>query len=41
VKAALAMMGLCENVLRSPLVPMAEARESAVRDALRAAGAIS
>lgn len=41
VKAALAMMGLCENVLRSPLVPMAKARESAVRDALRAAGAIS
>lgn len=41
VKAALAMMGRCENVLRSPLVPMAEARESAVRDALRAAGAIS
>jgi len=41
VKAALAMMGLCENVLRSPLVPMAAARESAVRAALRAAGAIS
>jgi 4-hydroxy-tetrahydrodipicolinate synthase len=41
VKAALAMMGLCENVLRSPLVPMAEARASAVRAALRAAGAIS
>ena len=41
VKAALAMMGRCENVLRSPLVPMAETRESGVRDALRAVGAIS
>ena len=41
VKAALAMMGRCENVLRSPLVPMAQARESDVRNALRAAGAIT
>lgn len=40
-KAALAMMGLCENVLRSPLVPLAESKESAVREALRATGALS
>ena len=39
-KAALAMMGRCENVLRSPLVPLADANESGVRDALRAAGAL-
>ena len=39
-KAALAMMGRCENVLRSPLVPLADAHESGVRDALRAAGAL-
>ena len=40
-KAALSMMGLCENVLRSPLVPMAADKEAGVRDALRAVGAIS
>jgi 4-hydroxy-tetrahydrodipicolinate synthase len=41
VKAALAMMGRCENVLRTPLVPMAEAHRTTVRDALRAAGALA
>ena len=40
VKSALAMMGHCENVLRSPLVPMAVVHETSVRDALRAAGAV-
>ena len=40
-KAALEMMGMCENVLRSPLVPMSAANESVVRDALRAVGALS
>ncbi len=38
VKAALAMMKRCENVLRLPLVPLAEARVGVVRDALRTAG---
>ncbi|MEO7455994.1 MAG: 4-hydroxy-tetrahydrodipicolinate synthase [Gemmatimonadaceae bacterium] len=41
VKAALAMMGKCENVLRLPLVPLDESRAGAVRDALRAAEALS
>jgi len=40
VKAALAMMGRIENVLRLPLVPLAASHEPAVRDSLRAAGAI-
>ncbi|MEP6622323.1 MAG: 4-hydroxy-tetrahydrodipicolinate synthase [bacterium] len=40
VKAALAMMGKCENVLRSPLVPVAGGNEATVRDALRWAGAL-
>jgi 4-hydroxy-tetrahydrodipicolinate synthase len=40
VKAALAMIGKCENVLRLPLVPLASDREGAVRDALRIAGAL-
>ena len=39
VKAALAMLGLCENVLRLPLVPLADAHRSRVEQALRAAGA--
>ncbi|MEP6991255.1 MAG: 4-hydroxy-tetrahydrodipicolinate synthase [bacterium] len=38
VKAALAMMKRCENVLRLPLVPLADARGGVVRDALRTAG---
>lgn len=41
VKAALAMMGRCENVLRSPLVPMAANHDATVRDALRAVGALT
>lgn len=40
-KAALAMMGRIKNVLRLPLVPMSDAHESAVRSALRTAGALS
>lgn len=39
VKAALAMLGRCANVLRLPLVPLAPAHEAAVAAALRAAGA--
>ena len=38
VKAALAMMRKIENVLRSPLVPLAPEKTAAVRDALAAAG---
>jgi 4-hydroxy-tetrahydrodipicolinate synthase len=41
VKAALAMMGRIENVLRLPLVPLAEQHEGTVRAALEAAGALS
>ena len=41
VKAALAMMGKMENVLRLPLVPMDEKKNDAVRSALKAAGALS
>jgi 4-hydroxy-tetrahydrodipicolinate synthase len=41
VKAALSMMQMCENVLRSPLVPMSDTHSSAVRDALRTAGALA
>jgi 4-hydroxy-tetrahydrodipicolinate synthase len=37
-KAALAMLGKMENVLRLPLVPLAEAHAPAVRAALAAAG---
>jgi len=40
VKAALSMMGRIENVLRLPLVPMADAHSHAVRASLVAAGAI-
>jgi 4-hydroxy-tetrahydrodipicolinate synthase len=40
VKAALAMMGKMENVLRPPLVPLADAKSDAVRSALRQAGAL-
>jgi 4-hydroxy-tetrahydrodipicolinate synthase len=38
VKAALASMGKIKNVLRSPLVPLADAHRDAVRAALAAAG---
>lgn len=40
VKAALALMGRLQNVLRLPLVPMADARTPTVRAALLAAGAL-
>jgi 4-hydroxy-tetrahydrodipicolinate synthase len=40
VKAALAMMGKMENVLRSPLVPMSESKSDIVRMALKRAGAL-
>ncbi len=39
-KAALAMMGRIENVLRLPLVPLANDHEPAVRGALTTAGAL-
>ena len=39
VKAALAMVGRIENVLRLPLVPLAAGHEATVRRALEAAGA--
>jgi 4-hydroxy-tetrahydrodipicolinate synthase len=38
VKAALAMMGMIENSLRLPLVPLGESSVSAVQAALAAAG---
>ena len=41
VKAALSMMGKFENVLRLPLVPLAESKAEAVRAALRTVGALS
>jgi 4-hydroxy-tetrahydrodipicolinate synthase len=40
VKAALAMLGRIQNVLRLPLVPLAEQHASAVRTSLEAAGAL-
>ncbi|HZK78137.1 MAG TPA: dihydrodipicolinate synthase family protein, partial [Gemmatimonadaceae bacterium] len=40
-KAALAMMGRIENVLRLPLVPLKDSYADAVRQALRSAGALS
>jgi len=40
VKAALSMMGKFENVLRLPLVPLADSKADAVRTALRTAGAL-
>ena len=41
VKAALAMMGKIQNVLRLPLVPMLEMHAAAVREALVRAGALA
>lgn len=35
VKAAMSMMGLCENVLRAPLRPLAEGKRAAIEQALR------
>jgi 4-hydroxy-tetrahydrodipicolinate synthase len=40
VKAAMAMLGKIENVLRLPLVPLDEKHADTVRAALRAAGAL-
>jgi 4-hydroxy-tetrahydrodipicolinate synthase len=40
IKAALAMLGRFENVLRSPLVPLDSRHESVVRSALQHAGAM-
>jgi 4-hydroxy-tetrahydrodipicolinate synthase len=40
VKAALAMMGKMQNVLRLPLLPMADSRNGMVRAALERAGAL-
>jgi 4-hydroxy-tetrahydrodipicolinate synthase len=40
VKAALSMMGKFENVLRSPLVPLASNKKEVVQAALRSAGAL-
>ena len=40
LKAALAMMGKCENVVRLPLVPLADSHNALVRSALSAAGAL-
>jgi 4-hydroxy-tetrahydrodipicolinate synthase len=40
VKAALAMLGKIQNVLRLPLVPLADAHTGTVRKALEAAGAL-
>ena len=40
VKAAVAMLGRIENVLRLPLVPMAESHNTLVPTALTTAGAI-
>ena len=40
VKRALSMMGRVENVLRLPLVPLAEAHDAALRDSLAAAEAL-
>jgi 4-hydroxy-tetrahydrodipicolinate synthase len=41
VKAALAMMGRIQNVLRLPLVPLLAAHDATVRAALVTAGALT
>ena len=41
VKAAMAMYGLCENVLRLPLVPVRPETEERLREAFRSLGPIS
>jgi 4-hydroxy-tetrahydrodipicolinate synthase len=41
VKAAMAAMGKCENVLRLPLVPLADQHRGTIEAALRKAGALS
>lgn len=40
VKAALAMMGRVQNVLRLPLVPMLESYTAQLRESLAEAGAL-
>jgi 4-hydroxy-tetrahydrodipicolinate synthase len=40
IKAAMHLLGRCENVLRLPLVPLADEHLTTVRDALVAAGAL-
>jgi 4-hydroxy-tetrahydrodipicolinate synthase len=40
VKAALALMGHCENTLRSPLMPMQGAALEGLRDILRKQGLV-
>ncbi len=40
VKAALAMMGKCENMVRSPLVTLSGSKADVVREGLRYAGAL-
>ncbi len=41
VKAAMAMLGYCDDELRLPLLPMTEGNRAALRDELRAAGLLS
>ncbi|HYD55037.1 MAG TPA: 4-hydroxy-tetrahydrodipicolinate synthase [Gemmatimonadaceae bacterium] len=41
VKAAMAALGKCENVLRLPLVPLADPHRATLESALRAAGALA
>jgi 4-hydroxy-tetrahydrodipicolinate synthase len=41
VKAALALLGRMQNVLRLPLVPLLDEHEPRVREALRVAGALA
>jgi len=40
VKAALAMLGRMQNVLRLPLVPLLDKHEPTIRSALASVGAI-
>ncbi|HET9454010.1 MAG TPA: 4-hydroxy-tetrahydrodipicolinate synthase [Gemmatimonadaceae bacterium] len=41
IKAAMSMLGRCENVLRLPLVPLADSHQGVLRGALRHAGAMA
>ncbi|HEU5173656.1 MAG TPA: 4-hydroxy-tetrahydrodipicolinate synthase [Gemmatimonadaceae bacterium] len=41
IKAAMSMLGRCENVLRLPLVPLADSHHGVLRGALRHAGAMA
>ncbi|MBA3889119.1 MAG: 4-hydroxy-tetrahydrodipicolinate synthase [Gemmatimonadaceae bacterium] len=40
IKAAMSMLGRCENILRLPLVPMEQGHDATLRSALTAAGAL-